>query len=787
MKKYLLSILFAAVVLLVPAAADLFPVESIAADGFTNWGYMNEEGEQVIPFQYASASAFGENGLATVTDSTGCMAVIDESGQAVVSFRTAPDTVEFSDGVIAYRYDGYSVYFDEQGNELGTIQGASGFFSEAEGLMPVQGADGLWGYISKGGVQAIAAQYTKAGAFSGGYAVVGLAEGGYAVIDTAGNQTPLPNGVTPRYMEVFGGQTVVLSNGSRLALYSLRAGAERAPDAALNAAQNASQDAEDAQDSAEEPSGGYLTDFIYQELSAFDEGYALARLNNRWGILDLNGNQAVAFQYNYLSYMGQGVYAARADDGSVAAIDTTGALIYRTYVYAGGFDTISHGVAWHGTMDNGIIFFSKVGGYITKLANAEKPVVLTDDVVLVTIGSKRQYIRLHDNQVLYYPERSYDLGYCKISTTSYEKYLGTDKNGQEYGWYLTYPVVSGLSDKTVQSKVNSAIEGFFLAGPSSTAQRQALTGTYGVRLTGRLLVVWADCISGSGDGATAWNDNITIDLATGTTYSLVRDLFTKDYATLVSSLLPEDLPFYLVGYPRLTDGGITFYYNAPQDSSKGQRAPSTTAYTFTLSQLDTVLRKDSECYKALNGNAIGTLDQYTGYEDVPESHWAYGAIRAVSLAELMVGDGAKFEPETPITGAEIAAVMVRALEIDTSSIAAPAGAPWYYIEATAAQDAGLMDGLGSPLPYASVMNRADAMQVLANALLRRGEAALTESEITAQLSAFSDAADVPENRRAAVALCVRTGLVVGSGGKLNPGETFTRAQFAQILSLMIAE
>lgn len=785
MKKYLLSILFAAAVLLMPAAAaDLFPVETIAADGFTSWGYMNEDGEQVIPFQYASASAFEENGLATVTDNTGCMAVIDESGQTVVSFRAAPDTVEFSGGIIAFRYDGYSVYFDEQGNELGTVEGASGFLSEEEGLMPVQAENGLWGYVSKGGVQAIDAQYTKAGAFSEGYALVCLTDGSYAVIDASGSQIPLPAGVTPRYMEVYGGQTVVLTNGSRMALYSLKAGTERAADAAQNALQNAASDEEDGETTA---AGGYLTDYIYQELSAFDEGYALARLNNRWGILDLNGSQAVPFQYNYLSYMGQGVYAARADDGSVAAIDATGALIYRTYVYAGGFDTISHGVAWHGTMDNGIIFFSKVGGYITKLANAENPVVLTDDVVLVTIGSKRQYIRLHDNQVLYYPERSYDLGYCKITTTSYEKYLGTDKDGQEYGWDLTYPVVSGLSDKTVQSKVNSAIESFFLAGPSASAQRQALTGSYGVRLDGRLLVVWADCISGSGDGATVWNDNITIDLATGATYSLVRDLFTKDYAELVSSLLPEDLPFYLVGYPRLTDGGISFYYNTPQDSSSGRRAPATVTYTFSFSQLDTVLRKDSECYKALNGNAIGVLDQYTGYEDVPESHWAYEAIRSVSLAELMVGDGASFEPETPITGAEIAAVMVRALYIDTSAIAAPAGAPWYYIEATAAQNAGLMDGLGSPLPYAEALTRADAMQVLANALLLEDQTPLTADEINAQLAAFSDADAVPESRRAAAALCVKAGLIVGSDGKLEPAATFTRAQFAQILSLMIAE
>ena len=784
MKKYLLSILFAAAMFVLPAsAADLFPVESIAADGFTSWGYMDESGGQAIPYQYASASAFNEEGFATVTDSTGCVAVIDETGNVVVSFRAAPNEVEFGEDAIAFRYDSYTIYFDKQGQQLGQIAGAQGFFSE-EGLLAVQDENGLWGYISTDGTQVIAPVYEQAGNFSEGYAVVKRADShSYAVIDTAGTETMLPAGATPLYMEVYGGKLMVLSNGNRQALYQLTRTTVQ------DEGEQQEEPAEGQTPQEEEPvtvlTGAFLTDYIYQEVSTFQDGYAAARLNNRWGILDLAGEQAVSFQYNYLSYMGEGVYAARADDGSVAAIDANGSLIYRTYVYVGGFDTISHGIAWHGTMDNGIIFFSKVGGYITKLANAENPTILTDDVVLVTIGGVRQYIRLHDNQTLYSPVRSYDLEYCRITSTTYERYLGVDASGQEYGWYLTYPVVSGLSDRTVQTKVNNAIENFFLEGPSSSAQRLSLTGTYGVRQVGRLLVVWADCVSGQGDGAVIWNDNIAIDLATGETYSAVRDLFTSDYAETVQDLLPEDIPFYLFSYPRITDRGVSFFYNVPQDSAQGQRSPTSTEYTLTFTQLDGVLRKDSECYRALNSYAIGSLEQYTGYADVPETHWAYEAIRTVSEAELMYGSGENFQPDNAITGAEIAAIMVRFLDIDTSSIAPPDGAPWYYIEATAAQRAGLMEGLGSPIGYTVAMTRADAMQVLANVMYRQGEEALSEEEITAQLSQFSDANTVPNGRRAAVALCVKTGLVVGSDGQLNTQQTFTRAQFAQILSILL--
>ena len=88
-----------------------------------------------------------------------------------------------------------------------------------------------------------------------------------------------------------------------------------------------------------------------------------------------------------------------------------------------------------------------------------------------------------------------------------------------------------------------------------------------------------------------------------------------------------------------------------------------------------------------------------------------------------------------------------------------------------------------PIVYTAAMTRADAMQVLANALKTRGIPPLSEDEITVCLSRFADGAQVPANRRAAAALCVKTGTVVGSDGSLDVSGTLTRAQFAQILSM----
>lgn len=746
MKKYLLSILFVMAVLVLPASAvSLFPVDSTQADGFTSWGYMDEDGAFVIPLQYASASAFTEDGLAVVTDRGGNTAVIDIQGKQVVPFRAAPEKTEFDDKTIAFRYEGETVFFDKTGRALGSFAGASGFFS-AEGLLPVR-QDGLWGYVSPDGEAVLTPQYREAGAFSCGVAVVRLANDSYAVIDAAGEQTPLPTGAVPKYMQVYDGDVVIVTDRSRAALYSL--------------GQNK-----------------LLTDYMYQEISPYADGQAAARLNNLWGILNLRGETTVPFGYNYLSYMGEGVYAARGE-GGVSAIDANGNLIYRTYVYAGGFQTLTHGLSWHGTMDNSLIFFSKVGGYVTRLANAEKPTILNGNVALVTIGGKRQYVRLRDGKTLYSPQREYDMGYVKITTKDYEKYLGMRADGTEYGWSLSYPVVSGLADKAVQAKLNTAIETFFVEGPSFSAQRQPLTGSYGLRVKGRLLIVWADCVSGAGEGAVIWNDSIALDLATGARYQVVRDLFTRDYLDTFAGLLPADIPYYLFSYPRITDTGVSLYLNQAQSSKAG---PSTKEYAFTFTQLDAVLNKKAECFRALSGTAIGAINQYTGYRDVPKGHWAYAAIRTVTEAELMQGSGGKFQPEKTITTAEVCAVLVRALTLDVSKITPPAGAPWYYIETTAAEQAGLTQGLTTPLDYTAAMRRADAMQVLAGVLERSGAKPLADAEVTQSLARFTDAADVPENRRAAVALCVKSGIIAGTDGRLDTAGVFTRAQFAQILS-----
>lgn len=148
---------------------------------------------------------------------------------------------------------------------------------------------GLYSYVKQDGSTAFSGSYRKAGAFSNGRTLVQTQDGDYQAIDTEGTVLyTLPNDVTPSYMAIYGESTVVVTNGTNQALYSLS-------------------------------EGKLLTEFLYNTISEFHDGEAMVRQINRWGIMDTTGKLLTAPTYYYLSYMGEGLYAARSEDGSVSA------------------------------------------------------------------------------------------------------------------------------------------------------------------------------------------------------------------------------------------------------------------------------------------------------------------------------------------------------------------------------------------------------------------------------------------------------------------------------------
>lgn len=127
------------------------------------------------------------------------------------------------------------------------------------------------------------------------------------------------------------------------------------------------------------------------------------------------------------------------------------------------------------------------------------------------------------------------------------------------------------------------------------------------------------------------------------------------------------------------------------------------------------------------------------FSDVPPSFWGYAEIEAAAAAGLVrgTGDGSHFSPNAPMTRAQMAAMLCRALGLD-ESVAAAATSPviglrvfadvpqdyWAAPDISAAYVAGLVSG-GSDGRYRpeETTKRAHAAAVIARALrLREGDA-----------------------------------------------------------------
>lgn len=756
MLKKTISALFAVCIMIIGASAagTIFPAQRTDIDGVTRYGYLDEEGRTVLPFSYTQAGEFAECGLAAVEDDKWQTAVIDREGRLVVDYTDAPVSVEFSDDAIAYRYADHSVYYTLEGEKIGSYAGAVGFFEDGL-LLCKSPASGLYSYVTQDGSAAFAGEFKNAGVFSGGRALVCTQDGQYLAIDTAGQTLyTLESGIEPRYMTIFGEDTIVLSNGMAKALYSLS-------------------------------QSDYLTVFKYSEISEFHDGVAMVREGNRWGMINTAGKLLTEPTYYYLSYMGEGLYAARSADGSASAVDADGNVAYRVSSYIGGFSELRYGLSWHGTADGSLIFFKKNGGYFASLKNAENPTLLSENVVRVTQDETLKYINLSTGNTLLEQPKSFDLGSGLTATTvHYEKFMGYQADGSEHGWNVDFPEISGLADAKVQQTINDAIRAFFLQGPPVTAEYEALEGSYGASVEGSVLVVWANCISGQGAGSSVWNDSLAFDLHTGEQYE-ISDLFVSGYMDTVKQLLPAEHEIYLYGAPRMSDEGVTYYYNEYESET---RRAYTESYLLTFAELGDAVDTESACYLALQTPLVRTETTVAGFSDVSVNHWAAEFIRTVADKGLMQGADGKFRPDEQITQAEVCATIARSLslEADEQRMDGIEQNAWYAEEVSAVWSAGLLDGLEDNFQPDSVMTRADAAQLFANVLVQQKDGTLPDDQTVEEtLASFTDAAEIPEERRAAVVLCMQSGLINGyTDGTFQPQRGFTRAEFAKLLTMI---
>ena len=193
------------------------------------------------------------------------------------------------------------------------------------------------------------------------------------------------------------------------------------------------------------------------------------------------------------------------------------------------------------------------------------------------------------------------------------------------------------------------------------------------------------------------------------------------------------------------------------------------------------------CAAALLLSPTGALGASpSDFFDFPND-WSQGAMTAAVENGLLggVGDG-RIAPQGEVTRAQMAAIINRAFgaekQASLSSYSDVAADAWYAVDMAKAVQMGTFSGTGNGLLEPDrAITREEAFSVLARAFA-------LEAGDDSSLASFSDGAQVSSWAKGSVSAMVAAGYVNGSdGNRLNPQQTITRAEFAAVMSKIVAQ
>lgn len=134
---------------------------------------------------------------------------------------------------------------------------------------------------------------------------------------------------------------------------------------------------------------------IYENAENFREGYACVKLNNKYGVIDKNGNEVIPFKYEKLRSFHDGIALAQID-GKYGFIDKTGLeVIPIKYDFAGGF---GEGIAVV-KLNNKFGYVDKKGTEIISL-KYENAKGFCEGLASVKLNGKYGYIDKNNNIII---------------------------------------------------------------------------------------------------------------------------------------------------------------------------------------------------------------------------------------------------------------------------------------------------------------------------------------------------------------------------------------------------
>jgi len=255
------------------------------------WGYINEEGTELIAPQFDDAILFSE-GLAVVTlnEKSG---YINKSGKVVLPL-IYKEAESFQNGYAIVLVDSLYGMINRKGefvikpeyDELGDVV--------EDVCIAVQ--DGKSGYISKSGKKITECVYDLANEFHDGFAIVAVDEK-HGLINTLGKFV-----IEPLYDELvaISRSRMKASNNDKWGVIDMN--------------------------------GNTIATFIYDDIGDYNDGLALASMNGKYGYIDEQGIERIPMKYQYNSTLmntgkfSNGYVVLRQKNKTLLA-DTSGAII----------------------------------------------------------------------------------------------------------------------------------------------------------------------------------------------------------------------------------------------------------------------------------------------------------------------------------------------------------------------------------------------------------------------------------------------------------------------------
>lgn len=179
------------------------------------------------------------------------------------------------------------------------------------------------------------------------------------------------------------------------------------------------------------------------------------------------------------------------------------------------------------------------------------------------------------------------------------------------------------------------------------------------------------------------------------------------------------------------------------------------------------------------------------FNDVVDTAWYSDAVGFIAARDITTGTGnGCYSPDAKLTRGEFMVMMMRAYSIapdeSPTDNFADAGGTYYTGYLAAAKRLGVSVGVGNNMfaPDKEITCQ-EMFTLLYNALKTIGR--LPEGSSGKTLTDFTDAGQIDSWAKDAMTLLVETGTVGGSGGKLSPTATPTRAEIAQVLYHLLAK